>query len=834
MSRFSAFRPWIVLALALGATLYGLSFAPLWRQHPPVWEPIGAQRFVYFLAVCALLGALSRWLAPRYARSHLVALTLLGAAALVGPAPVAAVAFVLAGCAALGDIVAALLSGRLGQRQPDQPTLDSGLLAILIFTGLALYVTFFALTAPLRIHYLSVWTALVALPLILNRGFVRRLLRLAARAFAPVDLPSRWHALPLPVLGIGLLAHLVLIPKPEASSDSLAGHLTVCTRLAVDHVFAYDPSVFRWSLMPMAGDFSYAMAYLFGGTLAARLLNFALLGLIVVLIVRLIQRWAPSWVAWLSAGIFVSSPLVQLVTTSLFIENAQVGFLLAAYAALMRGAPDAPLQPPAPAVAPEPSPRGYLLIAGLLAGAALSAKLGSFALALPIAVLAARAMPRRALAILALFLAFGLPPYLNSWARTGNPIFPFLGHIFPSKYSDARTEVNDQRFREKLSWATPYELTFYSSRYIEAQNGAFGFQTLLLLPLVLAVPYRRWTRDARAAFWLSLAAAVVMLLAMPHLRYLYPVLALSAVALAVPLAHSAGSFRWAAIGCTVLVWILNLSFLTSAGWYHKDFLLNPFNPQEAEKYETAWVPEHKFANLLNALEPRATIETFMTGIAPVAYFTGRPYSKAWYSWDSYYTLSFAPNEEAIFNFTHQHAIHWFVGYTAESGVEDPSAPDQRFFRRYTTDVLVSGTERLARLRPEFEYSIELLANPDFQQGLAHWDTGGPVPLLPAEHAVRVTERNHAHELVPVTPGVTYRVAIRARCPEPDTYTRLQVNWTDQSGHGAGVSLIPLKCTAQWADYSTLFTAPSAAANGYFYVTGQNEQPVLIQHASMTW
>ena len=78
------------------------------------------------------------------------------------------------------------------------------------------------------------------------------------------------------------------------------------------------------------------------------------------------------------------------------------------------------------------------------------------------------------------------------------------------------------------------------------------------------------------------------------------------------------------------------------------------------------------------------------------------------------------------------------------------------------------------------------------------------------------------------------MAIRARCPEPDTFTRLQVNWLDHSGRSDGVSLIPVKCTDQWADYSTILKAPPEAASGQFYVTGHTEKPVLIQHTSMTW
>jgi len=834
MLRIAAFRPWIVLAIALGATLYGLIFAPLWQQKPPLWEPLGALRFPEFLIVCAILGGLSVWLAPRYTRAHLVALALLAAVTLVGPAPVAAVAFLLAGCAALGDLVAGLFFGRVWRPERNALPLDSGFLAILIFTGLAIYVTILALTAPLRIHYLPVWAALVALPLILNRAFLGRLARFAARTFEPVDLPSRWHALPLVVLGTSLMAYLVLIPKPEAGYDSLLMHLAVAARLTANHVFPYDPSVFRWVLMPMAGDFSFAVAYMFGGTQAARLLDFTLLGLIVVLLVHIVRRWAPAWVAWLSAGIFVSSPLVQLVTTSLYIENAQAGFLLAAFAALLVAAKNPQPEAEDAAARAAASRHGYVLLAGLLSGAAMACKLGTLVLALPIVALAAVTVPRRALAVVALFLAIGLPPYVNAWARTGNPVFPFLGHVFPSKYSDARTEVNDVRYKEKLSWRTPYDLTFYSSHYFEFQNGAFGFQTLLLLPLVLAVPYRRWSGAARAAFFLSVAAAPVLLLVQPILRYLYPALVLSAIAIAVPLAESAGLFRWAVIGCTALVWILNLFFFASAGWYHKDFAFNPFTPQETEDYEATWAPEHRFATWLEAQEPHATVAMLGNELAAIAYFTGRPYMMHWWSGDDGLPLNKAPDEDAILKFAHDHGIHWFVGYTAESGTEDPNMPAQRFFRRYTTDALVSGRERLARLRPGLEYSVEMLLNPDFQQGLAHWDIGGPVALVLAEHAVRVTVVNHAHETIQASPGTSYRVAIRARCPEPDTFTRLQVNWYDTSGHLAGVSLIPVKCTDQWADYSTVFKAPPEAAIGQFYITGHTEKPVLIQHTSMAW
>src|ERR1035438_10390603 len=223
---------------------------------------------------------------------------------------------------------------------------------------------------------------------------------------------------------------------------------------------------------------------------------------------------------------------------------------------------------------------------------------------------------------------------------------------------------------------------------MESQNGAFGFHCLLLLPLVLAVPYRRWPWSARAAFWLSMAAALILLVAQPVLRYLYPALLLSAVALAVPVAESTGRFRRAVIGCAALVWILNLFFFSSAGWYQRDFFMNPLRPKALEDYETAWNPEHRFAAWLDAAEPHATVATLTKNISNIAYFTGTVYTNNWQSGDAGLTLREAPTEDAVLKFAHDHSIHWFVGFTAESRLDNPTAPAQRFFRRYTTDALV--------------------------------------------------------------------------------------------------------------------------------------------------
>jgi hypothetical protein len=834
MRLLSAVRPWLVLAIVLIVALYGLLTAPLWNQH--VWIPAGIKSFTWFALICCALATLSIWRAPHLTRAHLLALSLLVSVAWLGPGPVAAVAFLLAGCSALGDAITRLLYRIEGTHDPDSP-MDSAGFAISTFTGLALYVTFLGFTAPFRIHYVALWGLLLALPILCNRGYLRRLAGFVTRAFAPLPSVSRATALPLVILGISLLAHLVLIPKPEVGSDGLAMHLALPVRLAAHHFFAYDPGAFLWSLMPMAGTFSFAIAYMLGGEAAARLLDFAVLALMVLLLVRILRRWAPDWIAWLAVGVFVSTPLVQAVTTCLMIENVQTGFLLAAFAAYLdarknraengeaaAGQNDAGPVDPGRSVA--------ALLAALLAGAALASKFGSLAIALPIAVLAAIARPRRAWAVAALFLMLGLPPYVNAWVHTGNPLFPFLGNVFPSHYTNASYNVKDMRWTEKLSWRTLYDLTFHSSRFYEGQDGGFGFQALLLLPLAFAIPYRRWPRAARAPFWLALASTPVVLLSVPYLRYLYPSLAFSTLALAIPLAEGTPRFRRAAAACAGLVWILNLVLLPSSNFYQREFLLDPFKAGAVQFYQHNMAPSNGLAEYINLVQPGVAVATLDCEVNQIAYFTGPVYMNHWHSDKGHLGLSLARNEEDILAFARANGIHWFTGCRTSARDVVPGSATQRFLSRYTIDEFTSGAERLARLRPEYEYGQELLANNDFLGGLQSWNNAQSAGFVPSEHAVRVTEQHCLNQRVLVQPGGSYRITLRARCPEPDTFTRLQVNWMDTKKRAMPVSLVPVKCTPEWTEYSEVFTAPMGAGSAYVYVTGHTEKPVFIQHVSL--
>ena len=511
---------------------------------------------------------------------------------------------------------------------------------------------------------------------------------------------------------------------------------------------------------------------------------------------------------------------MQLETTSLLIENVQAGFLLAALYAMLQARDKAN------------GFRGAGALAGLLAGAALSTKFGSAAMAIPIAIMAAIAAPRQALMVVVLFLAFALPPYVNAWIRVGNPLFPFLGDVFPSKYTNASWVVKDVRWTQKANWRSLYDLTFNTSKFLEGQNGAFGFQSLLLVPLIFGVPVGKWPSVVRIAFFLALGGALAVLLSVPYLRYLYPAMAFSTLALAVPLALPEQRFRRAAIACTVAVWLLNLAFLPSAGWYQKDFILNPFKADAAHIYQRNVAPMKELAERLNVESPGAAVAMLDCTPTQIAYFTGPVYMNAWHSGDGRIPLQSARDEDAILSFVRSKHIHWFLGCSSASGEVAPNSPAQRFFKRYTEDAMVDGDARLARLLPNLEYAIELLKNGDFSSGFDNWQAQPGVKLVEAEHAVRVTERLCMTQHVAVTPGTPYKLTVRARCTEPETYVRVQFNWADSADHALPASGSRFLCGSEWTDYSDIFQAPKDAASGYYYVTGHTQKPVLIQAASM--
>ena len=75
-------------------------------------------------------------------------------------------------------------------------------------------------------------------------------------------------------------------------------------------------------------DRAYTLAWMLAAEPAAKLLNFSILALLAWLLYDLARTRLPGWMAATLMAGFVSTPLTQLVTGSMFVENFLAAMLL--------------------------------------------------------------------------------------------------------------------------------------------------------------------------------------------------------------------------------------------------------------------------------------------------------------------------------------------------------------------------------------------------------------------------------------------------------------------------------------------------------------------------
>ncbi|HVX66666.1 MAG TPA: glycosyltransferase family 39 protein, partial [Bryobacteraceae bacterium] len=380
--------------------------------------------------------------------------------------------------------------------------------------------------------------------------------------------------------------------------------------VSFQHGWPFDFRHLSWAVTPLGADWCYTAVYLLGGEFAARLLNFALLAVLAALVYAGARRLVAPGLALLAAGLFASTPLVQLVTGSLFVENLWAALLVGVLLALDRFHASG-------------EPR-WIYAAAVLIGAALATKFGSLAFAIPAGAVAAcllvahrKTVPaaRVAAGAVLLTLLFGAPQYIYAYVKTGNPVFPFLNHLFGSQWFDASKNLADTRYQTRLGLSTPYDLVFHTRQYLEAHDGALGFQYLLLAPLALLSFSRRVPLLGKLAFFLAAAFALLTYSGVSYVRYLYPALPLVAIAGAAALGRlsSDRALFGATVAALAAAFALNLYFLPSSSWYHPDFFLNPFDRSEIERHYREAAPVRKLVEYMNRQHPGAAVAFFDTG-----------------------------------------------------------------------------------------------------------------------------------------------------------------------------------------------------------------------------
>ncbi|HYI92495.1 MAG TPA: hypothetical protein VEX68_03040, partial [Bryobacteraceae bacterium] len=436
------------------------------------WFPEGIRRFLRFTVLFWSLSALFFKVAPRYYVAALGCIALLCTTYAVGVAPVFAIGLIV------------LASVILGRR------LFQGEWVLLFLSGIAIIAFAIALFARTPVHYpLVYFAALLAILIYPPSQFRRHRYSLTALQ-SLTTAPAYWSL----CLTLYLLtAHWLVVLKPEAGADALSMHLAIASDMATRHAFTLDFPQFVWALMPMGADFCYALAYILGGEYAARIMNLVMLASIAYFIYQAVRAWLPQDTAFLVSALFLSAPMVQLVTGTMMVENFVAAMVLGSAIALWRFH--------------EQPQTSTLLICSLLLGTAIGWKIGAITLAVtlvPTLILSVfrnrSRLPNWRLSVTFAALLFLVPavfPYATAYLRSGNPIYPFANDTFHSPYLDEILE--DSRFREPLTALTLFYITFQTNRFYEGQPGSFGFQYLVLIPFCLVAFPRMRSLAERSA-----------------------------------------------------------------------------------------------------------------------------------------------------------------------------------------------------------------------------------------------------------------------------------------------------------------------------------------------
>jgi hypothetical protein len=783
MGRFYSGLILAVLAGLIGLEVYGFRTSHLFSQQ--IWLPVGRARLLQFaalyLAAATALLIMVPWMFARLAAALLLVLTAIA----IGPTAFLAVLFFLLSAWSLGDLLthlppakllpadllppsllpakllpASLLLARLVGRTPrsardalvpllagdntpavgqagslrggclppllanETEQADEGvgrgpegpphLLALLL--GMSVYIFLMPFVARLPINYPWLYALVLALPILANRSAVRRQLPAILRPAASLQLPSWGERLGCAAFLFVLTTHWFAMLKPESSADALSMHLAVPANIAANHVFTFDPGRFLWAVMPMGADFTWSIVYLLGGEMAARLLNFALLLVLLGLLHAAVRRSVSPGVAWLLLALFATTPLVQLVTGSLFVENLLAAFLLGMMTALWRFG--------------ESGERRFLYLAAALGGTAMASKFGASALLLPALVCAAVEVWRRRKPIgarwglaLALLLLAAAPPYTIAWVKTGNPLFPFRHEKFHSRQLDPKADLQDLRFREPLTWSTPYDLTFRTNRYYEGQHGSFGFQYLVLAPLALLALLVAPRRRPVVAAVVAVTAILLVLTTEPNARYLYPALPLLFVPFAALLGWAAAHRRLLARALLLFAiasTAINVYFLPASSWAHKD-LYGPFTPAQRTLYMGRTAPIRNVIAWFNRVHPQAAV--LLTQDSEIAGLGGDVYENHWHQYNTLNQIRRAPGVPGIRTLLDQWKVRYLIArkptvtnYARPLALRD--LLDQCTFAEYASgDVFVARLEPVCRAAATLPLTPLVTADPGIYDDL---------------------------------------------------------------------------------------------------------------------
>lgn len=695
--------------------------------------------------------------------------------------------------------------------------------SIQLLLGAGILGSLTGLAAHFPINYPWSYTALLSLPLLINRQHAKELIHKLYNEAINYR-PSSTSSNALDMVACSLVGLYVIIAfMPEIGHDALAMHLFIPAHLAQQHQWGFDAETYVWALWPMLGDWIYSLVYMLAGETAARLTNTGFI-LLVAWQVREFVIWAGGGInqsRW-AALIFLSTPIVFSENSSLLIESSWTAFIMAGTLSLLKVS------------ASTPNDRDrfmHLMLTGVLLGFALAAKAVTFSI-LPILMLMLllqskawikAGLPPYLLIGLFGFLVVGAIPYAYSWYATGNPVFPFFNALFHSPLWPSIDFQASTAFEKGVSWNTFYNMTFLSNRYIEGNVGAAGFQWLLI-PAAAVILLCRNHKKALCILLIAVAALVMTYHSTAYLRYVLPSFAMISAALALSFSGTSWLTKTSSTLVGGLLLTLNIGFIQSATYYGRLVPSAILSTEGRDAYLINTRPTRKLIEMVNILNSERH---------PIAIFAN-PYSAglksealypSWYNvkWKAEYDA--ATTESALINAFLKRNVEWLI-------IEPSMLPVEKLHTllNISTPIATAGEMQLRRLDERYRYTRELLKNSELSSPDG-WSLASPEIYDFKQKTFNVDVKKPATQAVAVEAGRSYKVIVSVRCSAQPTAGRIQVNWNNASNVFITTNIDTYNCSNDWVNHEMIVTAPKNATTAIVYASGHTETPLAFKSVS---
>ncbi len=717
------------------------------------------------------------------------------------------VAWIVLASHVVGSTVLTLWSKRSGA--------PSALISFLV--GAVIYGSLIGLAAHRPINYPGLYAIALALPIAFGwRQVLTALLSIKTLARSK---STTW--LDLLIVGVAL-AHFVVGLMPETGHDALASHLFIPAHLAARHAWGFDVSLYAWAVMPMMGDWLFALGYMLAGEAGSRLVNVCFV-LATCCLVRELVLWAGGsrvGAKW-GALLLLTTPLAVLESSSLYIESVWAAFAVAGTLSLFRALQRDQQRP------------ADIRAAAILLGGALAAKAITLAI-LPgllivflarFRVWATKSSAWSFARALGLFALVGCVPYLTAWVLTKNPLFPYFNEIFRSKLWPL-ANFQDSRWTKGFKWDTLYQATFHTQTFLESWPGASGFQWLLLLMPAVVLVARKGKQRSLAILFVGAVSAVVTFHSIAYLRYIFPAYVLMVAMIAAAFSQQENALPagkrvlWIAGAVCVL---LNLVFLKSATHYG-DIVAKPLLSETGrEEFLRERLPIRSAVDVVNKLNLEGS---------PVAVFSS-PLGAGLHAdalYPSWYNLNF---ERAVGGAVSTDSMaRVLVLSGSDYLILDSSwgTPTQRKLIEDASDPVAAFVPiAVRRVKDQYRFAQELLRDPEFAADEGWQLAAGVSEKRRGRISVNVTAP--ATQQIPVVAGRRYKNSVKSICEAQSTQGRLQVNWMDAKGRFIGTNIQVFECTAEATTYSMEVRAPRKAASAVVYASGQTDIPVTFSEVS---